>query len=150
MDTTLRDWEQTPNVSYTPSEKVQLAQLLLRDVQVDRIELASARVSDGEAEAVRRVTAWAAKTHNLERVEILGYTDRERSVDWIKDNGGAAAATPSLGFASLRASHFVRRLRGGFALVCPQAVLGVSVISAISRGQLKRALTPLTPSPRLT
>jgi D-citramalate synthase len=89
MDTTLRDGEQTPNVSYTPSEKVQLAQLLLRDVQVDRIELASARVSDGEAEAVRRVTAWAAKTQNLERVEILGYTDRERSVDWIKDNGGA-------------------------------------------------------------
>jgi (R)-citramalate synthase len=89
MDTTLRDGEQTPNVSYTPSEKVQLAQLLLRDVQVDRIELASARVSDGEAEAVRRVTAWAAKTNNLERVEILGYTDRDRSVDWIKSNGGA-------------------------------------------------------------
>jgi (R)-citramalate synthase len=88
MDTTLRDGEQTPNVSYTPAEKFQLAQLLLREVQVDRVEVASARVSDGEAEAVRRIAAWAQKTGNLERVEILGYTDRERSVDWITGNGG--------------------------------------------------------------
>ena len=41
MDTTLRDGEQTPNVSYTPAEKLQLARLLLLDVEVDRIEIAS-------------------------------------------------------------------------------------------------------------
>jgi len=88
MDTTLRDGEQTPHVSYTPSEKVQLAQLLLREVHVDRIEIASAHVSEGEAEAVRRITAWAAKTKNEQRIEILGYTDGQRSVDWILANGG--------------------------------------------------------------
>jgi D-citramalate synthase len=29
MDTTLRDGEQTPDVSYTPAEKLQIARLLL-------------------------------------------------------------------------------------------------------------------------
>ena len=41
MDTTLRDGEQTPDVAYTPAEKLQLARLLLLDVEVDRIEIAS-------------------------------------------------------------------------------------------------------------
>jgi len=89
MDTTLRDGEQTPNVSYTPSEKFQIAQLLLREVKVDRIEIASARVSAGEAEAVRRITAWARKAGCHQRIEILGYVDGHSSVDWIVENGGA-------------------------------------------------------------
>ena len=38
MDTTLRDGEQTPDVAYTPAEKLQLARLLLAEVKVDRIE----------------------------------------------------------------------------------------------------------------
>ncbi len=37
MDTTLRDGEQTPDVSYVPAEKLQLARLLLTEVRVDRI-----------------------------------------------------------------------------------------------------------------
>ena len=52
LDTTLRDGEQTPNVSYTPPEKIQIARLLLREVNVDRIEFGQARISPGEAEAV--------------------------------------------------------------------------------------------------
>ena len=56
MDTTLRDGEQTPNVAYTPSEKLQLARLLLRDVKVDRIEIASARLSEGAAQAVQSIS----------------------------------------------------------------------------------------------
>src|SRR5512139_683510 len=83
MDTTLRDGEQTPNVAYTPSEKLELARILLDEVRVDRIEIASARVSEGEAEAVRRISAWARKARLAERVEILGYVDGEASVDWI-------------------------------------------------------------------
>ena len=53
MDTTLRDGEQTSGVSFSSSEKLSIAQLLLTEVKVDRIEIASARVSDGEFEAVK-------------------------------------------------------------------------------------------------
>ena len=51
MDTTLRDGEQTPDVAYFPEEKLQLARLLLTEVGLDRIEIASTRVSAGEREA---------------------------------------------------------------------------------------------------
>jgi D-citramalate synthase len=88
MDTTLRDGEQTPNVSYTPEEKQQLARLLLLDLEVDRIEIASTRVSAGEAEAAARITSWARKARVLQRVEILGYSDGDASVDWIAHAGG--------------------------------------------------------------
>ncbi len=89
MDTTLRDGEQTPDLAYTPSEKVQIARLLLGEVNVDRIEVASARVSSGEADAVRRIASWARRTGRLERVEILGFVDGKRSVDWIVSNGAS-------------------------------------------------------------
>jgi D-citramalate synthase len=89
MDTTLRDGEQTPDLAYMPSEKVQIARLLLSEVNVDRIEVASARVSSGEADAVRRIASWARRTGRLERVEILGFVDGKRSVDWIVNNGAS-------------------------------------------------------------
>lgn len=88
MDTTLRDGEQTPDVAYMPGEKQQLAALLLNDVGVDRIEIASTRVSEGEREAARRVTDWARKKRLLTRVEMLGYCDGRISVDWIASTGG--------------------------------------------------------------
>ncbi|MEE9281548.1 MAG: alpha-isopropylmalate synthase regulatory domain-containing protein [Myxococcota bacterium] len=88
MDTTLRDGEQTPNVAYMPAEKLQLARLLLRDVRVDRIEIASARVSEGEAQAVQRIASWARRSRLLERIEILGFVDGKASVDWITAMGG--------------------------------------------------------------
>jgi D-citramalate synthase len=53
MDTTLRDGEQTQGVSYSPLEKLHVAKLLLKDLRVDRIEVASARVSSGEFEAIK-------------------------------------------------------------------------------------------------
>ena len=52
MDSTLRDGEQTNGVSFLPHEKLVVARKLLSDVNVDRIEVASARVSEGEREAV--------------------------------------------------------------------------------------------------
>jgi D-citramalate synthase len=88
MDTTLRDGEQTPNVSYTPAEKAQLARMLLVDLEVDRIEMASTRVSSGELEAAQSITRWARKARVLQRVEMLGYTDGKKSVDWICEAGG--------------------------------------------------------------
>ncbi|MBT38080.1 MAG: 2-isopropylmalate synthase [Deltaproteobacteria bacterium] len=88
MDTTLRDGEQTPEVAYTPPEKLQLARLLLLEVGVDRIEIASTRVSAGEQEAARLITDWARRRRLLSRIEILGYCDGRASVDWIRDSGG--------------------------------------------------------------
>ena len=88
MDTTLRDGEQTQGVSFTADEKLNIAQALLESLGVDRVEVASARVSDGEQEAVRSIINWA-KSHDLEsRVEVLGFVDHSRSVDWILDAGG--------------------------------------------------------------
>jgi len=89
MDVTLRDGEQTPNVSYTPSEKFQLARLLLAELRVNRIEVGQAHASPGEATAVRRITSWARKEKLARCVEILGLVDGTRSVDWITQNGGA-------------------------------------------------------------
>lgn len=88
MDTTLRDGEQTPDISYTPAEKLQIARMLLAEVAVDRIEVASTRVSQGEAEAAKLITDWARKTDRLEQVEILGFCDGKKSVDWIAQVGG--------------------------------------------------------------
>ncbi len=88
MDTTLRDGEQTPDVAYTPEEKLQLARVLLKEVGVDRIEIAQTRVSEGEREAARRIAAWAKRVRMLPRIEILGYCDGHLSVDWISEIGG--------------------------------------------------------------
>ena len=48
MDTTLRDGEQTSGMSFSSSEKLAISKLLIEELKVDRIEIASARVSDGE------------------------------------------------------------------------------------------------------
>src|ERR687885_2278088 len=75
MDTTLRDGEQTSGVSFSASEKLTIAQLLLTEVKVDRIEIASARVSEGEFDAVKKITQWAEAAGLLDRVEVLTFVD---------------------------------------------------------------------------
>ena len=87
MDTTLRDGEQTSGVSFVPHEKLMIARLLLEELKVDRVEVASARVSDGEFDAVKMICDWAARRNLLPRVEVLGFVDGYTSVDWIHATG---------------------------------------------------------------
>jgi len=88
MDTTLRDGEQTSGVSFSEGEKLSVSKVLLEDVKVDRIEIASARVSDGEFKGTKRVMQWAAQKGHLEKVEVLGFVDDRISLQWIADAGG--------------------------------------------------------------
>ena len=88
MDSTLRDGEQTNGVSFLPHEKLVVARKLLNGVNVDRIEVASARVSEGEREAVSMICRYANQIGRLDRVEVLGFVDGGKSVDWIADCGG--------------------------------------------------------------
>lgn len=87
MDTTLRDGEQTSGVSFSASEKLTIAQLLLTEVKVDRIEIASARVSEGEFDAVKKITAWAKKQKLLNKIEVLTFVDGDTSVNWMLKAG---------------------------------------------------------------
>ena len=87
MDSTLRDGEQTSGVSFLPHEKLIIARMLLRDLNVDRIEVASARVSEGEKEAVSMICRYAQQIDMLDRVEVLGFVDGGQSVDWVEACG---------------------------------------------------------------
>jgi D-citramalate synthase len=88
MDTTLRDGEQTQGVSYSPLEKLHIAKLLLNDLKVDRIEVASARVSTGEFQALSKITDWARQNNLHDKVEVLGFVDQDVSLNWINEAGG--------------------------------------------------------------
>jgi D-citramalate synthase len=87
MDTTLRDGEQTSGVSFSVSEKLTITQLLLEELHVDRVEIASARVSDGEFSAVKSILAWAEEHGYADRIEVLSFVDNGVSIDWMVDSG---------------------------------------------------------------
>jgi D-citramalate synthase len=87
MDTTLRDGEQTSGVSFSISEKLTITQLLLEELKVDRAEIASARVSEGEFQAVKAITQWAAEHDYINRIEVLSFVDNGVSIDWMVNAG---------------------------------------------------------------
>ena len=87
MDTTLRDGEQTSGMSFTSSEKLAIAKLLIEELKIDRIEVASARVSKGEFEAVRKITGWAKEKKFLNKIEILTFLDNNISLEWLIRSG---------------------------------------------------------------
>ena len=88
MDTTLRDGEQAEGVNFNLKQKLAIAKLLLTEVKVDRIEVASARVSKGEKKSVKKVMAWAKNGKFHDKIEVLGFVDGKISVDWIVSCGG--------------------------------------------------------------
>jgi D-citramalate synthase len=87
MDTTLRDGEQTSGVSFSISEKLTITQLLLEELRVDRVEIASARVSEGEFQAVKAILTWAAANGYTDRIEVLSFVDNGVSIDWMINAG---------------------------------------------------------------
>ena len=76
MDTTLRDGEQTSGVSFSPAEKLHMARYLLEEIRVNRIEVASALVSEGEFESIYRIVKWAGEA---------GYMDKDAWARGLKD-----------------------------------------------------------------
>lgn len=87
MDTTLRDGEQMQNVSYPAEEKLTISKMLLTEVKVDRLEVTSARVSEGEKISVIKMLDWAKSVNLVDRFEILSFVDKNQSVDWAKTVG---------------------------------------------------------------
>lgn len=87
MDTTLRDGEQTSGVSFAAQEKLSVVRLLLEELNVDRVEIASARVSEGEFESVSKMARWAQKHGYIDRLEVLGFVDNGLSLEWISSAG---------------------------------------------------------------
>ena len=88
MDTTLRDGEQTKGKSYSAAQKRRVVEYLLTELGVNRVEVTSARVSDGEQKMLQSVMAWARENGYEDCIEILGFVDGKLSVDWIADAGG--------------------------------------------------------------
>ncbi|MBR2510235.1 MAG: 2-isopropylmalate synthase [Lentisphaeria bacterium] len=88
LDTTLRDGEQTPGVAFAPAEKLAVAKMLYSNLKVDRLEIGSARVSDGETDSVRHILDWARQAGAIDKMEILGFVDGGKSIDWIVNVGG--------------------------------------------------------------
>jgi D-citramalate synthase len=87
MDTTLRDGEQTSGVSFSISEKLTITQLLLEELRVDRVEVASARVSEGEFASVKAIMDWANTHGHTDRIEVLSFVDQGVSIDWMAKAG---------------------------------------------------------------
>lgn len=87
LDTTLRDGEQTSGVAFATQEKMSMARFLLEELCVDRIEVASARVSSGEYETTKKIAEWASQHGFLEKIEVLGFVDGGKSIEWIKKTG---------------------------------------------------------------
>jgi D-citramalate synthase len=87
MDTTLRDGEQTSGVSFSISEKLTITQLLLEELRVDRVEVASARVSEGEFASVKAIMDWANTQGHTDRIEVLSFVDQGVSIDWMAKAG---------------------------------------------------------------
>ena len=127
MDTTLRDGEQTSGVSFSVSEKLTLAKLLLKELNIDRIEIASARVSDGEFNAVKEITSWGVANNCIDRIEVLTFVDNGTSIKWMKDAGAQVQNLLTKGSLN----HLKFQIKSSFQFVKTSFYLFGWVIKAI-------------------
>lgn len=87
VDTTVRDGEQTKGVSFKCEEKLAIVKRLLSEVGVTRCEVSSAKVSPEEQHTLTSIMEWAAAEGYAERVEVLSFTDYNKSIDWLLPTG---------------------------------------------------------------
>ncbi|QZT38425.1 2-isopropylmalate synthase [Halosquirtibacter xylanolyticus] len=128
MDTTLRDGEQTSGVSFAAHEKLSIAKFLLQELSVDAIEIASARVSDGEMIAAKKIMDWARSKGFASKIEILGFVDQGKSIRWIEEAGGEVLNLLSKGSAN----HLKHQLRKSLAEHIEE--INSSINEALSKG----------------
>ena len=107
MDTTLRDGEQTDGVSFTPDEKLLITKYLLDELNVDAVEVTSAGVSVGDYKALEMIAQWASQNNCLDKIEVLGFVDGTKSVDWIYNAGGRVVNLLTKGSIN----HLINQLR---------------------------------------
>ena len=87
VDTTVRDGEQTSGVSFKPEEKLIIVKHLLEEAGVTRCEVSSAKVSREEQNSLARIMDWAKSDGFADAVEVLSFTDFNKSVDWLLPTG---------------------------------------------------------------
>lgn len=87
VDTTVRDGEQTSGVAFKSQEKLVIVRRLLEDVGVNRCEVSSAKVSPEEQKTLSSIMEWASGCGYADAVEVLSFTDYDKSVDWLEPTG---------------------------------------------------------------
>jgi isopropylmalate/homocitrate/citramalate synthase len=75
FDTTLRDGEQIPGLTYTIDEKVEIAKKL-DELGVGKIEAGFAITSEGEAEAIKRIAALGLSSTARARLPLKSLQSR--------------------------------------------------------------------------
>ncbi len=87
VDTTVRDGEQTSGVAFKSQEKLVIVRRLLEDVGVNRCEVSSAKVSPEEQKTLSSIMEWASGCGYADAVEVLSFTDYDKSIDWLEPTG---------------------------------------------------------------
>ena len=125
MDTTLRDGEQTSGVSFTASEKLTLAKLLLQELNIDRIEIASARVSEGEFNAVKQITSWGVSNGFIDRIEVLTFVDNGTSIKLMNEAGAKVQNLLTKGSLNHLKFQLKQKPKGHFKNIAKSIQMGV-------------------------